>query len=77
MDRHAVPPALSQHALALASENISSGLSRWQRGPALLQRGLKAQPSGIASRRGIEPSIWLSFSTRAPNDGIDAIKPWV
>ena len=48
-----------------------------QRAKALGQRGLKAQPGGIAVSRGIDPSIWVRVSTSWPITGIDPMRPWV
>ena len=41
------------------------------------QRGLKAQPGGIALSRGIAPSIWVNRVRDSPIDGMDPISPWV
>ena len=55
--------ACSQHAARVDPAAISSGRSVVQGSNACGQRGLNAQPGGIAFRRGIAPSIW---SRRAP-----------
>ena len=55
-------PCASQHAARVAPTASSSGRSRRQRSTARGQRGWNAQPSGMASRRGIVPSIWVRRS---------------
>jgi hypothetical protein len=54
--------AYSQHAARTTPTSTSSGRSLRQRSNARAQRGLKAQPRGIALRRGIAPSIWTRRS---------------
>ena len=54
--------ATSQQAALLLPAGIGSGRSTRQRSNTFGQRGLKAQPLGMAFRRGIEPSIWVRRS---------------
>ena len=56
---------------------ISSGRCWVQRGMRAGQRGLKAQPEGMAFRRGMLPSIWASVSALLCMEGIEPIRPRV
>ena len=70
-------PTRWQLALVPPCAGASRGAVVRQLATATVQRGLKAQPSGMAPRRGIAPSIWLSVSARWRMLGIEAISPEV
>mmetsp|Transcript_9636 Transcript_9636/g.22484 ORF Transcript_9636/g.22484 Transcript_9636/m.22484 type:complete len:205 (-) Transcript_9636:626-1240(-) len=61
----------------VAPTEVSSGRSVRQRSPTRGQRGLKAQPAGMAVRRGIAPSICSRRSRSSSIAGIEPIKPTV
>ena len=67
----------NQQAARVLPTSISSGRSLRQRAKARGQRGLKAQPGGMAFRRGMAPSICCSRSRSESIAGMEPIRPTV
>ena len=69
------PDSYNQHAARRSPIASSGGRSASQRANARGHRGAKAQPLGMAFRRGIAPGIWARRSARESSVGIAAIRP--
>jgi hypothetical protein len=73
----AISCACSQQAACVRPALLRSGRSRRQRSITCGQRGLKAQPAGMAFSRGMAPSICNNRSRVSSIAGIEPISPVV